>query len=200
VLANPGIHVDIIKKTFISCVLALYSLINKNEGGDEMLPLFVPSTDLAKVLGITQRRVQQLENETVLIKNAEGKFELSKNIELYYTWKLQPSSNADYDIKKALHEKAKREKAEMINANIRNQLHDAEDVEQVMTNMLVNFRSKMLGLPSKIARKLVRQKSINVINHELEKAIKEALAELSEYDPAMFSSEIEGVEDEEENN
>jgi hypothetical protein len=58
----------------------------------------------------------------------------------------------------------------------------------------------MLGLPSKISGKLVRQKSINVINHELEKVIKDALSELSEYDPGMFSSAIEGVEDEEENN
>jgi phage terminase Nu1 subunit (DNA packaging protein) len=163
-----------------------------------MLPLFVTSSDLSKVLGITQRRVQQLETDDVLSKNADGKFELSKNIQLYYTWKLQPSSNADYDMEKALHEKAKREKAEMINAKVKGQLHDAKDVEQVMTNMLVNFRSKMLGLPSRIASKLVRQKSINIINHELDKAIKEALEELSEYEPEMFSIEIEGVEDEEE--
>ena len=165
-----------------------------------MLPLNVTSSELSKVLGITQRRVQQLEVEAVLVKTVDGKFELSKNIESYYTWKLQPSSNANYDNEKALHEKAKREKAEMINAKVRRQLHDAKDIEQVMTNMLVNFRSKMLGLPSKISGKLVRQKSINIINHELEKAIKDALSELSEYDPAMFSNEIEGVEDEEENN
>jgi phage terminase Nu1 subunit (DNA packaging protein) len=163
-----------------------------------MLPLNVTSSDLAKVLGITQRRVQQLEVEAVLVKNADGKFELSKNIESYYTWKLQPSSSANYEVEKALHEKAKREKAEMINAKVKGQLHDAKDVEQVMTNMLVNFRSKMLGLPSRIASKLVRQKSINIINHELDKAIKEALEELSEYEPEMFSIEIEGVEDEEE--
>jgi phage terminase Nu1 subunit (DNA packaging protein) len=165
-----------------------------------MLPLFVTSSDLAKVLGITQRRVQQLETEDVLFKNADGKFELSKSIELYYTRKFQPSSNADYDFEKALHEKAKREKAEMINAKLRGQLHDAKDVELVLTNMLINFRSKMLGLPLKLAGKLVRQKNINIINYELEKAIKEVLQELSEYDPAMFAFEIEGVEDEEENN
>lgn len=165
-----------------------------------MLPLFVNSSDLAKVLGITQRRVQQLENENILVKNADGKFELSKNIELYYTWKLQPSNNTNYDTEKALHEKAKRERAEMINAKLKGQLHDAKDVEQVLTNMLVNFRSKMMGIPSKISPRLVRQKDINIVNHELEKAIKESLTELSEYDPAMFTGEIEGVEDATENN
>jgi hypothetical protein len=165
-----------------------------------MLPLFVSSSDLAKVLGITQRRVQQLENENTLVKNADGKFELSKNIELYYTWKLQPSNNANYDTEKALHEKAKREKAEMINAKLKGQLHDAKDVERVMTNMLVTFRSKMLGLPYKLAPKLVKQKNVNIISSVLDKEIKDVLLELSEYDPAMFTGEIEGVEDEEENN
>ncbi len=163
-----------------------------------MLPLNVTSSELSKVLGITQRRVQQLEVEAVLIKNTDGKFELSKNIESYYTWKLQPSSNVNYEVEKALHEKAKREKAEMINAKLKGQLHDAYDVEQIMTNMLVNFRNKMLGISAKLAPRLIRQRDLNIISHELEKAIKEALTELAEYDPAMFTNEIEGVEDEEE--
>lgn len=164
-----------------------------------MLPLFVTSSDLAKVLGITQRRVQQLENDNVLLKNADGKFELSKNIELYYAWKFQPSSNANYENEKALHEKAKREKAEMVNAKLRNQLHDAKDVELVITNMLINFRNKMLNIPSNLSPKLVRQKNVNIINYELEKAIKEALAELADYDPSMFLK-AEGVDDEKEYN
>lgn len=159
-----------------------------------MLPLFVTSSELSKVLGISQRRVQQLENENVLVKNSEGKFELSKNVELYYTWKLQPTSAANYENEKALHEKAKREKAEMGNAKLRNQLHDAKDVETVMTNMLITFRNKMLSLPSNVSGKLVRQKSKNIINYELDKAIREALAELGNYDPSMFLKN-EGEED-----
>lgn len=165
-----------------------------------MLPLYVTSSELSKVLGITQRRVQQLENENILTKNTDGKFELSKNIELYYAWKFQPTSSANYETEKALHEKAKREKTEMYNAKLKGQLHEAKDVEIIMTNMLVNFRNKMLGLPSHLAGKLVRQKNINIINYELDNAIKEALTELSEYDPSLFVNKIEGVEDAAENN
>ena len=164
-----------------------------------MLPLFVTSAEIAKVLGISQRRVQQLENEQVLVKNSDGKFELSKNVELYYTWKLQPTSAANYETEKALHEKAKREKAEMFNAKLRSQLHDAKDIELVMTNMLVNFRNKMLNIPANLSAKLVRQKNENIINYELTKAINGALAELADYDPSMFLKN-EGGEDAAEDN
>ncbi|HYE80864.1 MAG TPA: hypothetical protein VEG39_01720 [Clostridia bacterium] len=155
---------------------------------------------MSKVLGVSQRRIQQLENDGVLIKNSDSKFELSKNVELYYNWKLKPTSAANYENEKALHEKAKREKAEMVNAKLQNWLHDAKDVELVMTNMLINFRNKMLNIPSNLSPKLVRQKNINIINYELDKAIKEALAELKEYDPSMFLKANEGVEDEAEDN
>lgn len=56
-----------------------------------MLPLFIPSSYLAKVLDISQRRVQQLVNEGVLIKNEDNKFDITRNVEMYYRWKLRTS-------------------------------------------------------------------------------------------------------------
>ena len=32
-----------------------------------------------------------------------------------------------------------------------NQLHAAEDIEAVMTDMLVNFKSRLMAIPSKLA-------------------------------------------------
>lgn len=166
-----------------------------------MDPLLVDQKTIAKVLQIDPRRVRQLEKEGILTKHeTEGLYYIPDCAQSYYQFKLKPTSAANYENEKALHEKAKREKAEMSNAKLRGQLHDAKDVELIMTNMLVNFRNKMLGLPSKLAGKLVRQKNINIISHELEKAIKEALMELSEYDPVLFVNKIEGVEDEAEDN
>jgi phage terminase Nu1 subunit (DNA packaging protein) len=162
--------------------------------------MFVNAKTMAKIMDLSERRINQLVSDGVIVKESDGQYNVMQVIIDYYKNKSGVEAGINYDQEHALHEKAKREKAEMINAKLKGQLHDAKDVEQVMTNMLVTFRSKMLGLPYKLAPKLVRQKSVNIISSVLDKEIKDALLELSEYDPALFTSEIEGVEDEEENN
>ena len=52
---------------------------------------------------------------------------------------------------KALHEKAKRELAEIQLAQKRREMHDAADVEAVLTEILVNFRNQIRGIPAEMA-------------------------------------------------
>ena len=156
------------------------------------MSMLVNAKSMAKIMDLSERRINQLVSGGAICKEPDGQYNVMQVIIDYHKNKNGIDTGINYDQEHALHEKAKREKAEMVNAKLKGQLHDAKDVEQVMTNMLVTFRSKLLGIPSRLAGKLVRQKSINIINHELEKAIKDTLTELSEYDPGMFSSEIEG--------
>ncbi len=152
-----------------------------------MIDSFVTSAELAKLIGVSQRRIQQLESEGILIKNPDNKFELSKNIQLFYMWKLRPAENADYMKEHALLEKAKREKAEIELAKLQNRIHDADDIEEVLTGMLITFRTRILALPSKVAPLIIGQKNIGVITDVLRKELKTVLIELSEYDPEMFT-------------
>lgn len=153
-----------------------------------MANLYVGQKTIAQILKISDRRVRQLEKEGILVKDeTEGLYYIPDCVQLYYEYKLKPSNNVDYDNEKALHEKAKRERIEMKNSQLRNELHAAEDIKLVLTNMIVMFRSKMLSIPAKVSPKIVRQRNVNLINFELEKVIKEALTELSEYNPDMFN-------------
>lgn len=152
-----------------------------------MINVHGSSKDVARLLGISQRRVQQLENDDIIQKNSEQKYDLPKTIEQYYQWKLKPNDTIQYEQEKALHEKAKREKAELLLAKMKNELHEASDVELVLTGMIITFKNKLLALPSHMASKLVGQVSIPKITEIITEELSRILIELSEYDPAMFA-------------
>lgn len=154
----------------------------------------VVSTDvMADILGFTRRRVNQLVNEGVLERKAPGRFLLLQNVKKYLEflrtgqYEEEEEAQAEYWEEKALHEKAKREMAELKLAKLKNQLHDATDIELVMTNMLVNFRNRILGIPQKVAPKIIGIENLAEISEIINNELLEALTELSEYDPAMFA-------------
>ena len=151
---------------------------------------FVSARQLAEVLGITERRVNQIANEgKVFTRDLNGKFNVVQCVESYYREKfIKDDDDSSYDKERALHEKAKRQKAELQLEKMRNRLHWAEDVELIITEMLVRFRNRILGVPTAIAPRLYR-KSVAKIAETLKDELHSALNELSEYDPSMFTDE-----------
>lgn len=148
---------------------------------------FVTARRLAEILGITERRVNQIAREKDIFKrDLNGKFAVAECVANYYREKFIPDEDRfNYEVERALHEKAKRQKAELQLERMRNRLHWSEDVELVMTEMLVRFRNRILGIPTAISPKLYR-KSVPEIAKILKNELYSALTELSEYDPAMF--------------
>lgn len=153
------------------------------------------SVDLARLLGITDRRVRQLVNDGIVSRQPEGDYFLPEAIAEYYAFKYKPDEAVDYMEEKALREKTKRELAELELARRRNEVHDAEDVQIVMVDMLTNLRSQLLGLPTKMAQ-LLAERDAGYIDKALTKEIEERLSELSDYSPTMF--DVEAASDEEE--
>lgn len=149
--------------------------------------------ELAKLLNITQRRVNQLAEEKIITRQPEGDFVLPEAIAEFYSFKFQSDEAIDFMAEKALHEKAKRELAELELQKRRNEVHDAADVELVMTDMLTNLRSQLLGLPAKMAPQLAnRDKAF--IDQALTDEIHARLTELSDYSPEMFTGGSNGTE------
>lgn len=149
--------------------------------------------ELAKLLNITQRRVNQLAEEKIITRQPEGDFVLPEAIAEFYSFKFQSDEAIDFMAEKALHEKAKRELAELELQKRRNEVHDAADVELVMTDMLTNLRSQLLGLPAKMAPQLANRDK-DYIDQTLTDEIHSRLAELSDYSPEMFTGGSNGTE------
>ncbi|HCJ57503.1 MAG TPA: hypothetical protein DHV55_09200 [Clostridiaceae bacterium] len=53
---------------------------------------FVSSYDLSQILGISQRRVQQLTSEGILKKNDDEKYEITPSISTYFKYKYNHKS------------------------------------------------------------------------------------------------------------
>ena len=67
-------------------------------------------------------------------------------------------------------------------------VYSARTVELVLTEMLSNLRTQLLGMPSKLAPQLEgkpRGQIYEIMTRELE----ERLSELSEYTPELFTGE-----------
>jgi len=166
--------------------------------------VIVNTDTLAGLLGFTRQRINQLAKEGILEKKAPGRFPLMLNIKRYVEFLRtgqkdeDEEATAQYWEEKALHEKAKREMAELKLAKIRGQLHDAADIELAITNMLVTFRNRILGVPQKVAPKIIGLTSLAEVMEVINTELLEALTELSEYDPAMFAGgeDIEEEDDE----
>ncbi len=150
--------------------------------------------ELARLLCITDRRVRQLVTDGIITKQPEGDYLLPEAIAEYYAFKYKPDEAVDYMEEKALHEKAKRALAELELAKRRNEVHDAEDVQIVMVDMLTNLRSQLLGLPTKMAQQLA-ERDAGYIDKALTKEIEERLSELSDYSPTMFNMEAADEEE-----
>lgn len=164
----------------------------------------VVNTDtLAKLFGFTRQRINQLGKEGILEKQAPGRWPLMKNVQRYIDYlrtgakdsEEEDEAKVKYWEEKALHERARREIAEIKLAKLKNQMHDAADVEFVMTNMLVTFRNRILAIPDKLAPRLLGVKNLYEISETIRQELQEALMELSEYDPAMFVGEDDDAED-----
>lgn len=148
---------------------------------------------LSRLLGISVRRINQMiKNEGKITKEPEGDFILQKAISQYYIAKYK-QDDVDYSHEKALHERAKRKLTEMEVRKRANELHEAADVEIVLTDMLVNLRTKLLGIPAKLATQLA-ERNKEEVESLLTKEIEFILLEVKDYKPTMFEMSGDGEE------
>ena len=150
---------------------------------------------VADWLALTTKRVKQLRDEGVLIEKSPGLYDLRASVLRYVNY-IRTGNRADLNGERALLTKAKREAADMENDVRRGVLHSSEDIKKGIKTMCLNIRSRFLTLPAKLAPKLAEMDGNQAaIFDELNRAMKEALEGLSNYNIAMAMPD--GGDDEE---
>lgn len=153
----------------------------------------VTQTVLGKIFGVSQQRIGQLMEEEIVVRDEtdkNGAVFLVDSIRNYYSSKNTGESGVNFWKEKGLHERAKRELAELKLQERRGELYEASTVEMVMLEHLTNFRTKLLGLPSKIAASLPADIRGEVYDN-LTREIENCLDELSKnYKSEDFKSEM----------
>jgi hypothetical protein len=150
---------------------------------------------IARILDLTERRVRQLKEQDVITEYAPGLYELQPTVHAYvnYLRKRNPESgeNIDYNTERAKLIRAKRLHEEYDLRVKEGDLHAAADVEAVMVNMLINFKSRLMSLPSKLSPVLSKKTDKAEIHRILKDSVDEALNELADFDKT-FNTGKEG--------
>lgn len=152
--------------------------------------------DLADLFGYSGKRIEQLTDEGIVVKRSRGKYALWESVKGLILHRDTKKKNqwdgeegGDYEAHRARLTAAKADVAEISAAIAKGQAHDAGAVEAVWTDMLMNARSKLLSIPTRLAPKLRKESDLAVVKDILEAAITEALNELAAYDPARVTDE-----------
>ena len=136
---------------------------------------------LAEALGLSAMRVNQLIDEDIVVVDESDKnhgvfvFDSLKN---YFLSKNVAGSGVDFWKERGLHERAKRQLAELKVKQTEGELYLASEVEQTFLELVMMFRNNLLGLPSKFAP-ILEGKSREEISTLLTQEIEERLKELS---------------------
>lgn len=162
--------------------------------------------ELADAIGISTRQVRNLTNQGVFeFVSGKKKYNLAAAVQEYIAFKINAETkrgtNVNKEQEQAEHERVKKEISKIKLRKLRREVHEAEDVETFLMSMLLNFRSRILMIPTKIAPEMLGENDINVIINKLNEELLDVLDKLSEYDPEKISGEdLDDEEDEEDDN
>lgn len=168
--------------------------------------LTVSAAVLGSIFGVTDRRIRQMAEEGIIDRVSKGRYNLVESLKNYIlSLKLAVDSNSgdspdgelDIEEEKALHERVKRHISELKLQTMKGELHKAENVQMVMSDMLSAFKTRMMNIPSKTAP-VLEERDAGYIKEKLTAEVTEALNELKEYDPKSFYGDeyVEGEDDE----
>lgn len=156
----------------------------KEQKGANHVKLYTTQA-IARFLDISERRVRQLRDEKVIEEVRPGLYHLLDTNHRYinYIRKRNPENEEDinYNTERAKLIRAKRKNEEYELQLKENTLHASEDIEVVMSDMLINFKSRLMAIPSKLAPILCKKTDKAEIFALIKEHIDESLMELSDF-------------------
>jgi len=144
---------------------------------------------IAKLLKLTERRVQQLAKDGIIPKSERGKYDLVSSVHGYVDF-LKAKAGGEFTAEEVIKNKnklikAKAELAEIEKMKATSELIPQEEVKRTWLELIYKMKQKLLSIPNKVAPVVVTVKSINEIKLILQDKIYEALYEISSDDRSV---------------
>ena len=140
---------------------------------------------VADFLDLSERRVRQLRDKGIISETRPGLYDLRTVIRQYINYLRKDGSTeevVDYNTERARLVRAKRENEELELSLRKREVHRSEDIEKVMSDMLIRFKSRLMAIPAKLSPILSKKTDQTEIFKLIKSAVDEALDELSDYD------------------
>ena len=138
---------------------------------------------IAKLLKLSERRIQQLAKEGIIPKAERGKYDIVNSVHGYIDY-LKAKAGGEFTAEEVLKNKnkllkAKAELAEIDKMNASGELIPKGEVKKTWLELVHKLKQKLLSIPNKVAPVVVTIKSINEIKLIIQDKIYEALYEIS---------------------
>lgn len=144
----------------------------------------VLTSELAAIVGKSDRWIRQLHSEGVLKQVSRGRFILGESVQSYieHVSGGKDDGRPRLNDEKTEHERLKKEKTALELQKLRGELHATKDVEMLVSDLIITTKAKLQAIPSKLAPKL-DQEPAAIIEREIRREINAVLESLSNYDP-----------------
>lgn len=156
---------------------------------------------IARLLDLSERRVQQLSREGVIPKAERGQYDLIGSVRGYVRYLREQASKAqagapDYAAERARFIRARADLAEMEAEEKRGALIAAEEIEAAWIAVLALLRTRLLALPDRLAPQVFEQSTVGDTRNLIRMTIREVLDDLAQPDIQLeASADIDGLAD-----
>lgn len=150
-------------------------------------------------LGITDRQVRNLRDQGVLSEVRPGVFDMKVCVRQYLNFKIgNKDDQARLVAARAEREETRGKIEKMRMEEAQGDLHRTEDVERALKTIFANFKNRLEIVPTKYASTMAQLTDPAEAHDILQKAVQEALVELSDPEIALAAPAGEEPEDEQE--
>lgn len=143
-----------------------------------------PVGTIAKLLMLSERRVQQLTASGVIPKVGHGKYELAPAVQAYIRYlqgsKGSDDSPVDFNVEKALLTKAQREREELDLAVARREVAPVADFERAQARAFAQIRANVLNVPQRVVMQVLGETDETRFKAALRRELVSALEESAE--------------------
>ena len=159
----------------------------------------VNSTELALVLGLTQRRVEQLTGDGTIPRAGRGKILLTAGVQAYIKF-LNRNAPTEEDLKieagkrkaEALIKPSKARVAKAEADELDGKMHRSDDVAAMTEDLIYTIRAALMALPGRLAVDVAACSTPAEASEVLRKEIYTVMHELAqyEYDPRKYAERV----------
>lgn len=166
----------------------------------------VDSKTIAMLFEVSERRVQQLAKEGIIIATKQGnanRYDLRPTVQRYIRYLSEKAygkeaNQVDAEAEKrklvadADFKRSKADKAALQLKELEGKMHRSEDVEAVMTDLVYTIRSMIMALPGRLAVDIVSVKTSAEASEIIRAEVYKILEELStyQYDPEEYARRV----------
>ncbi|MCF8017827.1 MAG: hypothetical protein K9L62_00380 [Vallitaleaceae bacterium] len=156
----------------------------------------VNTTELAVVLGITARRVQQMSQDGTITPVQRGRFHLCESVQQYIKF-LSKEKDANPQDKERQDAEISIKKAKAIIAvleakELQGKMHRSDDVASMTEDLIFTIRGMLLALPGRLAVDVVDSKEPAEAADIIRKEVYGIMEELSnyQYNPKKYEERV----------